>query len=236
MTENSLPKSLQMAQAPKHVFKRPDYHANYFLPLLTLELSEIFDDLSGPVHFIDPIEPYDGCIGERTKESHSYYCRENWISFKVEDGLYEFEGPEPYFEKVYLKTHPVPEAIHESVREGWVEAVNEHYQTRMAKYAKWKADRIEVNPELLKDHGIRPDSFGGRPCDANWAHLSDFPLDTEKEVVPDHPLPDQFHYPLTEDGRRFRYIGFVEAFDWRCAVHLFYDPIEQRVLQTFDWT
>lgn len=236
MSENALPKSLRLAPSPERVFKRPDYHAKYFLPLLTLELSEIFDDLSGSLHFIDPIEPYDGCIGGFTTAFHTYYCRENWISFKVKDGLYDCEAPELYFEKVYLKTHPVPGAIHESVREGWVDAVKEHYQKRMAKYAKWKADHIEVIPEHLKDHGIRPDNFGGLPCDANWAHLSDFPLDTVKEVVPDHPLPDQFHYPLTEDGRRFRYIGFMEVFDWRCAIHLFYDPVEQRALQTFDWT
>lgn len=233
--DNPLPKSLHMAPAPKRVFTRPGYHSKYFLPLATIETSEIFDDLSGPVHFIDPIEPYDGCIGERTKEFHSYYCRENWISFKIKDGLYEFEGPEPYFEKVYLETHPVPERIHKSVRDGWVDAVNEHYQKRIAKYEKWQGDHINSSPEQLNHHDIRPDNFGGRPGHANWAS-TDFPLETEKEDEPNPDLPDQFHYPLTEDRRRFRYIGFVEAFDWRCVIHLFYDPVEQRALQTFDWT
>lgn len=232
MSESSQPKSLQMAPAPEAVFKRPDYHAKYFLPLMTIELSEVFNDMSGPLHFIDPIEPYDGCIGGFTKAFHTYYCRENWISFKLEDGLYEFEGPKDFFSKQYWKSHPVPEIIHESVRKGWVSAVNDHYVARTAKYKKWQ-DAQRGLPRDKIEHEVW---LGGRPNDANWAHLSDFPLSTDKEDVPDHPLPDRFHYPLTQDGRRFRYVGSTEAFDYRCAVHLFYDPVEQRALQTFDWT
>ena len=79
---------------------------------------------------------------------------------------------------------------------------------------------------------------GGQPWDANWVHTVDFPMVAQDGVMDldGEPFANTFHYPLTEDGRRFRYIGFVEAFDWRCAIHLFFDPVEQRALQTFDWT
>ena len=233
---SELPKSLKMAPSADKVFIRPDYHSRYVLPLLSLELSDVFDDLSGPIHFIDPIEPYDGCIGESTEQFHTYYCRMNWISFKLKDGLYECEAPEAFFAKHYFETHPVPDHIHHTVRDRWVESVNAHYDERRAKYAEWRSTLSEDLDAALERLEIRPDSFGRRPFDQNWAHCSSFPLVTDKEEVAGKSYPDEFHYPLTEDGRRFRYVGYAGAFDWSCTVHLFYDPIEQRALQTFDWT
>ena len=228
--------SLKLAPAVEDIFARPDYHRAYLLPLLSLDLADVFDDLSGPIHFIDPIEPYDGCLGEMTSAFHSYYCRENWISFRLKDGRYDCEASENFFEKTYLKTHPVPASIHESVRAGWVAAVEEHYRKRRAKYDKWREVVAVDLDAALSDHGIQSDNFGGRPYDANWSNMDTFPLAVDKIDVPGETLPDTFCYPLTEDGRRFRYVGFVESFDWRCAIHLFYDPVEQRALQTFDWT
>jgi len=172
-----------MAPSADQVFIRPDYHARYLLPLMSLELSNVFADLSGPIHFINPIEPYDGCIGKR----------------QVED-------------------------------------LNAHYDKKRAEYAEWRLTLSQDLDAALERLEIRPESFGGRPFDQNWAHCSSFPLVTDKEDVVGQSFPDQFHYPLTEDGRRFRYIGYVGAFDWVCTIHLFYDPVEQRALQTFDWT
>lgn len=236
MSENTLPKSLILAPPNEQVFTRPDYSAQYFMPLLSLNLSDVFDDLSGPIHFVDAVEPYDGCIGGFTQEFHSYYCRENWISFKVKDGLYDFEGPDNFFEKAYLKTHPVSDTVHESVRMGWKNAVDEHYVKTVEKYAKWRATALSDISATLSNHGIRPGNFGGHPHDANWSNMDSFPLAVDKVDAPGDDFPDTHSYPLTEDGRRFRYIGFIEAFNWRCAIHLFYDPVEQRALQTFDWT
>lgn len=180
MPETDLPQSLKLAPALEQVFKRPDYHAQYLLPLLTFELSDVFDDLNGPIHFIDPIEPYDGCIGGFTKEHHSYYCRENWISFKINNGLYDFEAPEDYFAKPYWKTHEVPEIVHVSVRNGWKDAVDNFYVERTAKFGKWRAELSDNSSANLANHGIRRDNFGGRPGYANWAS-TEFPLSTDKE-------------------------------------------------------
>lgn len=238
MASISLPQSLTLAPLHESVFKRPVFSAKYMFPLLSFELSDVFEDLSGPIHFIDPIEPYDGCIGGFTAEHHSYYCRENWISFKVKDGLYDFEGPEDYFAKAYWKTHDVPDSVHASVREDWKTAVDDFYVERAANYNNWRAALSKDLGANLRDHGVRRDNFGGRPWDANWVHTVDFPMVAQDGMMEldGEPLPNTFHYPLTEDGRRFRYVGFVESFDWRCAIHLFFDPEERRALQTFDWT
>ena len=238
MSETSLPPSIILAPDPKSVFTQPEFGTKYVFPLLSFELSDVFDDLSGPLHFIDPIEPYDGYIGGFTKQHHSYYCRENWISFKVKGGLYSFEGPEEYFAKAYWKTHDVPESVHISVRDGWKKAVDDFYVERTAKFIKWRAALSNDMGANLRIHGVRLDNFGGQPWDANWVHTVDFPMVAQDGVMDldGEPFANTFHYPLTEDGRRFRYIGFVEAFDWRCAIHLFFDPVEQRALQTFDWT
>ena len=225
-----------MAPSADAVFTRPDYHARYLLPLMSLELSDVFDDLSGPIHFINPIEPYDGCIGEFTEPYRTYYCRDNWISFKLKDGLYECEAPEAFFAKHYYETHPFADDVNPRLIERQVEDLNAHYHKTRAEYAEWRQTLSQDLDAALDRLEIRPESFGGRPFDQNWAHCSSFPLVTDKEDVPGRSFPDQFHYPLTEDGRRFRYIGYVGAFDWVCAIHLFYDPVEQRALQTFDWT
>ncbi len=235
MPNTVLPNAFRLAPPPEQVFIRPDFHTQYFHPLLSLELSDIFNDLEGPIHFIDPIEPYDGYIGDYTKAFHTYYCRENWISFKIVDGRYEFEGAEEFFEKSYWKTHEVPDTIHESVRDGWKEAVNDYYLKKSAKYDEWRAALVEDMSANLTKHEIKRDHFGGRPHEANWI-CTEFPLSIDKEDEKASGARKSFYYPLTEDGRRFRYIGFVEAFDWSCAIHLFYDPKEKRALQTFDWT
>ncbi|MEP3889456.1 MAG: hypothetical protein ABJN69_03255 [Hellea sp.] len=233
MPKVNLPKSLKLVPRPEKVFMRPDFHTQYFQTLLSFELSEVFDDLSGPIHIVEPIEPYDGCIGEFTEAFHTYYCRMNWISFKTVAGLYEFEAPENYFAKSYWKTHPVPDTIHESRRAGWPQAENQHYQSRTQEYNKWRDAMID-NTSKSPDRPVI--ELGGRPHNGNWVYTSNFPVEIDKEDVPGQSFPDNFYYPLAHDGRRFRYIGFSNTFDWRCTIHLFYDPQEQRALQTFDWT
>ena len=222
--------SLKIGPDPARVFSEPDRWSPYMLPLVSFDLSEVFDDLSGTLHFIDPIEPYGGFLGAASKSHHTYYCRENWISFKRDNGLYIFEMTEAYFSKVHFQTHPAPSSLPETARAKWTENIDAHYIRRTHEYAAWQNKPIKDRKETLV---LR---LGGSPQDANWAHVSDFPLYVDSVETTDRPFPDTYHYPLTEDGRRFRYIGSVEAFDWRCVIHLFFDPIEQRALQTFDWT
>ena len=62
MTEMLMPPSISLSPDAKSVFLRPGFSMKYMLPLLSFELSDVFDDLNGPIHFIDPIEPYDGWL------------------------------------------------------------------------------------------------------------------------------------------------------------------------------
>ena len=52
-------------------------HSKYLLPLATVSLEHINPAWSGPIHFVQPIEPYDGVVGEDTPSHHGPLCAEN---------------------------------------------------------------------------------------------------------------------------------------------------------------
>lgn len=219
--------SIQLAPEPNTVFKRPKLLSPYLLPIASFELSEVFEDLSGKLHFIDSVEPYEGYMAEDTQDFHTYYCRENWISFKVKNGLYEFEAEEGYFSIHRWKTHFHPCAKDKTIHDYWMGEANTYFAKRAKEYTLWQNKKRVLSSDQI-DHRMQ---LGGKPRDANWV-CCDFPISYDEESEPG----ETFYYPLTEDGRRFRYVGWAHAFDWRCEIHLFFDPKEQRALQTFDWT
>jgi len=59
--------------APEDVFERDvAQHCEYLLPLASVCLSRINPDWQGEVHFVLPIEPHDGVVGDDTKDHHTY--------------------------------------------------------------------------------------------------------------------------------------------------------------------
>ena len=95
-------------------------------------------------------------------------------------------------------------------------------------------------------------NHGGFSGDRNWAHSSDFSLKVTKGKAIQKSgeslkwLPDVV-VPFTSDYRTFEYIGFFNTYSyidgedsarWSMSYELivFYDPQEQIVLTTFDFT
>jgi len=71
----------------------------YLLPLASFDLASL-DPALGDVrlHFIKPVEPDNGCIGDEAWATHTDYCCENWLCFHLEDdGTYRFLAEEDYF-------------------------------------------------------------------------------------------------------------------------------------------
>ncbi len=60
---------------PESVFSKDvERHMNYFLPIATVSLSHINSKWSGKVHFVVPVEPWDGVVGEKTIKHHTFLC------------------------------------------------------------------------------------------------------------------------------------------------------------------
>ena len=71
----------------------------HFLPLISIDLGMLKDEWRGQVvHMVNPLEPYEGYIGECTKKHHNKFVSTNWLSFRLtDDNKYEFLADEQYF-------------------------------------------------------------------------------------------------------------------------------------------
>ena len=196
---------------------RVEQHLKHIQPLLTIELSAIKQGWSGTLHFLTPKEPYEGLVGQSTSEFHNYYSRENCIAFRVDNDKYVFLGDFRYFE---LETQ---------VDAGLIK----HYQEVELSLAATKSlfeEHHFLNPwGQLNNPQDWLDELGGEPWCGNWS-----------DSFPNEIVNDEFCYPLTEDGRRFEYIGSLSGYSYRenaaDGVLLFFDPVEKIALFIFDWT
>lgn len=218
------------------VFADAEEAARYMLPVASIDAAAVHAHLSGPLHFVVPIDPYDGVVGEFTSAFHSATCRDNWLGFKVVDGRYQLDTDYRFFEQRYYEDgYPVPETVHESVRGAWSNSVNDHYTKIAAAYA----EAVASSPDNGKAEDDDLDlSLGGLPPDLNWSNMNNFAL----EYAESSDGTERHPYPLTQDGRRYDYIGSIESTAWRtgqflrCLTLLFFDQPTQRALLTFDWT
>lgn len=226
----------------KSVFVDPEEAGRYLLPLATIDASHALPHLNGPLHFVMPIDPYDGVVGEATGAFHSETCTFNFVGFNVVNGLYSLDTDYQFFEQRYYENHPVRDSVHESVRPGWIQQVDEHYARTTSAY-KDVVTGYRAGDLTEDDMGFVV-ALGGQPIDSNWSNMGgNFSIEflrsdnEEEEAFTKHP------YPLTSDGRRYDYIGTIDsAPTGPCRLLppsetlLFYDAPTKRALLTFDWT
>jgi hypothetical protein len=196
-------------------------HRAVLQPLLSIEASMIDPNWNGKLHFVTPFEPYDGLLGSDTKAFHSGYCTENWIAFRVRDSKYEFMGDFRYFR---INAEPS-----DFLRADYAEKEKSYLETA-------KLFRVDGRLHPPGNRRISVEwvyDLGGDSEEGNWTA---FGLPVER------PDGDEgaTAYPLTHDGRRFRYVGCLTGFSYRknCAdgLLLFYDPKESIAVMTFEWT
>jgi len=222
---------------PEGVFEqdRLAQHIDHLLPLATVDLQRINPAWKGDIHFVAPIEPYDGVVGECTEAHHSYLCRENWVGYNIVDGKYSLASDFKFFDASNLTDH------YHHTRENFTKRARQFEQLGCLFHANSDggasnnpADKLALVYDL-----------GGESTDGNWANMGLFPISHERK----HSDPEygSSPLPLTEDGRLFSYIGsmsiynYVAAtcdFGWtHCAdLVLFYDPQDNIALTTFDWS
>ena len=199
----------------------------HLLPLVSFDLASL-DPALGDVrlHFIKPVEPYNGCIGDNAWAIHTDYCSENWLCFHLEDdGTYRFLAEEDYF----IGENAAPDA-------------QKYFAEVRASYQQIKQFYREngVVVEWLDDYGLP--SFGGppsflSPCYyGNWSTIEPPAAFTIDEDYDDWGKEADIRY----QGKRFICIAADAGYYWgkggADTIYLLYEPHSRLVLMTFDYT
>lgn len=207
--------------------------SNYLLPLISIDLGILSPDLKGTViHILNPTEPYEGIIGEKTTDFHNEFCTENWIAFRLaEDNKYAFLGNEEYFLSASKYKDKVDNEFVTHIK-----TIKENYQKIKTKY--------KITGQLLPWQDNNPQEFlyrlGGEMGYSNWTNTAPVPSAFEMNI-------DESGEDIRNDGisisyksKEFMYVGEVPGYNY-CAdgadsILMFYEPESRIVLFTYDWT
>ncbi len=195
-----------------------------YLPALSIEARAVNPEWTGLLHFVMTVEPHDGGLGEYSGETYeNYFCRHNLFGFRrLEDQRYQ-PLADPMFFAINCARRgagPLFTSGHLSAKET-LEELSEHYadvhasfaesQQRFLNSGKLLDRRNKHSPWFLQLGGV-PDGLG----------LTEFPA----ERVSDG-------FPLSPDGRRFGFVGKLNAYPFRSAsadgFYMFYDPVDEIV-------
>lgn len=222
---------------PKDVFvPEQQWLYNDLLPLLSIDLGILQDDLRGTiVHMLNPVEPYDGCMGDETTDYHNQFTGANWLAFELTpDNQYRFLGNQSYFLSApihaeYIKDHSDYIEHVKSMHDSYTQSKLNH-----EKYGKLVSIYDgEINEQDYLER------LGGEFLYANWCHEtppSAFKMthdDSTEKLVNDG-------ISISYQGNEFMYVAEVAGYNW-CeagadAILLFYEPQSRIVLFTYDWT
>lgn len=213
-------------------------HIEYLLPLASFQIASETGHTTYTMHFVSPIEPYDGLVGEDTTPYHNHYCRPNWIAYSLIENKIRFLSDYGFFRKRYLELHADYKETFQGVAEyldSLPAALSSHYAKTKGAYEDKKAGYISGNiPADFFSHELY---LGGNPTEGNWSECSELPLE-RVELVQGSKM-NRFYYPLTEDNRKFRYIGSIESQYFgcnSCNILLFFDEPTGTILNTFEWS
>jgi hypothetical protein len=226
---------------PMLVFNEPvARHRKYLQPLLSIDLQLCNADWQGQVHLLNPIEPYDGYLAERTSAAHTDFCRMNWLGCKLdEQSRYTLLAGFDYFELDSLQANPTAETRDYALElaEQYAEAEKsfsgfvDRYRQFGGLYAGKRFKLAEKDNPKARGYPWLS-ALGGRAPDGNWADGSGVMSvvdDRKRGLVPVVADIDDFHFIASAAGYHYRQHSADE-------ILLFYSPHARVLLQTFDWT
>ncbi len=213
---------------PENIFTDDQpWLANHLLPLLSIDLGILRDELSGTVvHVICPVEPYDGYIGEGTTSFHNEFTSPNWFAFQLTDSnRYRFLGSERYF----LTNKGEFDSKHEALmRESYAKS-HDYFEKngRLASYSMYGSGEAHENSWL--------NNLGGDFENGNWIYGAEVPsaFRLTGKLVGEK-------IEITYQGNSFFHVADVAGYNY-CAtgadsILVFYEPKSRIVLFTFDWS
>lgn len=218
---------------------RIDEHAEYLLPLASVDLSHLNPEWAGCIHFVAPIEPEDGVVGDETQEFHTYLCRDNWVGYRIVEGRYELACDFGFFRKGSLRSH------YEKARAGF-ELRKTHFREHARLHNAW-AESLADGQFDDDDRVALVRKLGGPSLSGNWSELENFPISRDRTYVDQNGEEWPCAHPKTEDGRTFEFIGCIPMYHYIAEnpdytsilggdLLLFYDPKDNLALTTFDWS
>ncbi len=217
---------------PENIFvDEQDWVNNYLLPLISIDLGILNENLKGTiVHMLNPVEPYEGLIGEETVKFHNEYCAENWIALELTlDNKYRFLGIEDYF---------LSSSNNKNIDEDLLKDIKEIKET----YQKAK-ELFKATGRLLPWQENNPQNFmgslGGEIWYGNWTETSPVPSAFKININEDDNLPND-GISISHKGKEFIYVGEVAGYNY-CgigadAILMFYEPESRIVLFSYDWS
>ncbi len=227
----------QLLPNPEEVFyENVEKHSQVLFPLLTIELNDIDSTLSGFVHFILPFEPND-TVGLETKKYHTYYSRCNWLAYKVQNDKCVLEPSFTFLQFNYIKSHP-DFKNHFGGVDSYIDNLSEDLNAELIEF---KSNYLKIKNQY-SSYSESPNKF--------LKYFDKFPEpfnDIDRTFPTKLNQTDNIDYPLTQDGRLFKYIGQLDVTDFtfynenrKCVsfnadfnIVMYYDPVEQIVLNTF---
>ncbi|MEZ6124962.1 MAG: hypothetical protein R3C49_17595 [Planctomycetaceae bacterium] len=208
-----------------------------------MDLAELSPQLTGTIHFIQPVEPFDNVFGDGGDDFFNYYCRHNWIAYQyLENGRCSLGCDFRFFELARLESQH-PESFGDAAR---LDAILKHYEDVHSGFREsrdyffhhgclYSRPEAAPTPDLRKLELLMALGGPSEEHSCNWAALS--------QTVPLNEDPGN-SLPLTPDGREFIFVGELVSFHYvwsrhyalGCNLLLFYDPMTRTALTTFDWS
>ncbi len=197
------------------------------------------------IHVVNTFEPYDGCIGDSTKEFHNEFCHSNWFAFQIkEDEKYQFLGNQGYFQKNFKKYY----ADHVEEAEIAYKKSKQHYQeTGKVKYYNHYSKKLQ-NLALF---GFG--SFGGELEIDNWTSfpppafniygIDDFFIyEDDEEGCGEIPESLKPYYNgsvlVAYKNKPFHQVGWINSFipNTPSTPIILYEPENKIVLYVFQYS
>jgi len=217
-------------------FDDVEKHSEVLIPLLSIELNDVEPALNGLVHFVLPLEPFD-TVGLETTQYHTYYSRCNWLAYNVKDGKISLETDFNFIQYNYVKAHPDFKSHFDGV-DIYLDNLPKDLSDELSKI---KRNYLKITKKYLS-YSETPNKF--------LKYFEQFPEPYEdiEDSFPSAVNPkDNIPYPLTKDGRMFKYIGTLDVTDFvfydenrkqvslghDLSIILYYDPVDNIVLNTF---
>lgn len=226
---------------PHEVFAdRIEEHRSVLLPFMIMPLSLIIPGSRLRIPWVIPHEPFDGLMGQDTHKYHTFFSRENWVSFHHINGKLSLDTDFSFFEKYQIEKMPLNERTIK--RHGSDEFLLEEYLKVEGEYANLKIEFSNSPIALMDSHYVQGhrilgrekfpgkgifEQLGGEVARSNWASTQGKPyFDSDSE----------YPKPIDEEGRPLVYLGTVRPRITQADLVLgFITEDLKRVCFTFDF-
>lgn len=220
--------------------EQAEQYAEQFIPLATVQLDKFFDDLHGTLHFLLPTSI---CVDEQAQQIHqlaqdSYSKHDYWLACQVVDGRYHMSLPlQAEYALSQPRFQPLATALQQRRSRLLTTGALHHPWAKASAAGIYDdADRVELISQLAGH------SFFG-----NWSSCSSLPIKECGSAIDEDGDEMTIELPLTDDGRPFVFIGRVTSHHYvhhtpddiglvEADILLFYDPLSQVALSTFEFS